>query len=112
MIFSGSNPETGFTFNAVPVKTLARYAILLPSRDHTPTTSSDGSKVKRILVVAPAIQTSTLLAFGSLMSTAIRVPSGEMVGLEMTAEVPTRLSPFPLRSTHVSTDKVAPACVL
>src|ERR1700694_3525095 len=63
---------------------------MLPSRDHTPTTSSAGSKVKRELPppVVLSIQTSTLLAFWSLISSATRLPSGESVGLYYTAGWP------------------------
>src|SRR6266496_5856548 len=91
-----------------------RYASVFPSRDHTPVTSSAGSNVKRELP-APVVlssQTSTLLAFGSLMSTATRLPSGENVGLHIIAGSPIRPSSFPVRSIHVNADSDAPVLVL
>src|ERR1700674_1536006 len=87
---------------------------MVPSRDHTPTTSSAGSKVKRELPppVVLSIQTSTLLAFWSLISSATRLPSGESVGLYITAGSPIRPSSLPDRSIQVSAERAAPTLVL
>ena len=87
---------------------------MLPSRDQTPTTSSEGSNVKRELPPPDvlSIQISTLFAFRSLISAATRPPSGESVGFDVMAELPTRPSSLPDRSIQVSTDCAAPTLVL
>src|SRR5262249_40943556 len=83
-------------------------------RDQTPITSSSGSKVKRALLdpFALSSQISMLFSRGSLISTAMRVPSGEIDGFAWIAGLPIRLSSLPVRSTHDSTDRTAPGLVL
>src|ERR1017187_452987 len=80
--------------------------MVVPSRDHTGVTSSAGLKVNRDPppCASSKTQTSTLLALRSLLSSATRVPSGEIAGLAITPTGPTRPISLPFSSNHVSCD--------
>src|SRR5215467_12818932 len=114
LICSRSRPVALLVISAECPGRFSRYASMLPSRDHTPTTSSSLLKVKRVFP-APLVlssHTSTLFSARSLTSTATRLPSGESVGLQITAGFPTSPNSLPAQSIQVSTDRVAPVLVL